>query len=412
MAFSQGDRDILRELAKKVAEIGHDPRQAKHRKMWKRHNSLQRGRPMVLVFPECSWGEVIPDSVLRCEDGLARAYEMHFRRQIHYWEHIRDDNVIEPWVKVGLAWRTTGWGLETGFIHSDMARGAWHLDPPIKDPDKDIEKLKYPDLVIDEQATQRNSEILSEAVGDILEVKIHRQIFAWSFTGIANTLTYLRGLDQMMWDMVERPEWVHRITSFLAEGMNRLLDQAEAYDKLSLMNTDEYVGSGGVAYTDELPAQDFAGRVRLKDLWGFAESQELVGVSPSMHEEFVLRHQRPMLDRFGLNAYGCCEPVTDRLEYVLRIPRLRRISISPWADRRLAAEALQDKYIYSWKPNPAMLVGDFDEAHIRSYIRETVEVAKDCVLEIVLKDVHTVEHDASRLTKWLRIAKEEIGASG
>jgi hypothetical protein len=290
-----------------------------------------------------------------------------------------------------------------------MARGAWHLDPPIKDPEEDFKKLKFPDLVIDEEATQRNFEILSEAVGDILEVKIHRQIFAWSFTGIANTLTYLRGLDQMMWDMVERPEWVHRITSFLAEGMNRLLDQAEAYDKLDLVNRDEYVGSGGVAYTDELPAPDFAGRVRLKDLWGFAESQELVGVSPTMHEEFVLRHQRPMLDRFGLNCYGCCEPVTDRLEYVLKIPRLRRISISPWADRRKAAEALEDKYIYSWKPNPAMLVGEFEETHIRSYIRETVEIAKDCVLEIVLKDVHTVEHDPSRLSAWLRIAQEEIG---
>jgi hypothetical protein len=215
----------------------------------------------------------------------------------------------------------------------------------------------------------------------------------------------------MMWDMIERPEWVNRIMSFLAEGNMRLLDQVEAYDKLDLVNTDEYVGSGGVAYTDELPAPDFDGRVRLKDLWGFAEAQELVGVSPMMHEEFVFRHQRPMLERFGLNCYGCCESATDRLEYVLKFARMRRISISPWADRRIAAEALQDKYIYSWKPNLAMLVGEFDEDHVRAYIRETLEIAKDCVLEMVLKDVHTVEHDASRLARWLRIAKEEVGAS-
>jgi len=189
----------------------------------------------------------------------------------------------------------------------------------------------------------------------------------------------------------------------------RLLDQVEAYDKLDLVNKEEYVGSGGVAYTDELPAPDFAGRVRLKDLWGFAEAQELVGVSPMMHEEFVFRHQRPMLERFGLNCYGCCEPVTDRLEYVLKFARMRRISISPWADRRKAADVLQDKYVYSWKPNPAILVGNFDAERVRAYIRETLEIAKDCVLEIVMKDVHTVEHDASRLWEWTRIVQEETG---
>lgn len=409
MSFSQEDRKVLRELAKRVAEIGNDPRQAKHRKMWKRHNRLEKVKPMVLVFPECSWGEILPDSALQCTDGLARAYEMHFRRQIYYWEHMRDDNVIEPWVKVGLAWRTTGWGLEPGYTRSDMARGAWHIDPPIKDPEEDFKKLKFPDLIIDEEGTQRNFELMHDAVGDILQVKIHRQIFAWNFTGLANLMIYLRGLDQMMWDMAERPEWVNRVMSFLAEGNMRLLDQVEAYDKLDLMNADEYVGSGGVAYTDELPAEGFKGRVRLRDLWGFAEAQELVGVSPAMHEEFVFRHQRPMLERYGLNCYGCCEPVTDRLEYVLKFPRMRRISISPWADRRKAAEGLGDKYIFSWKPNPAHLVGDFDEDFVRAYIRETLDIARGCILEIVLKDVHTVEHDASRLWRWTRIAQEETG---
>ena len=409
MGFEQKDRQVLRELAKKVAEIGHHPRQAKRREMWRRHNGLEKVKPMVLVFPECSWGEILPDSTLQCADGLARSYEMHFRRQVYYWEHIRDDNVTEPWVKVGLAWRSTGWGLEPGFIRSDMARGAWHIDPPIKDPEEDIKKLKFPDLVIDEEATQRNFEAVREAVGDILEVKIHRRIFAWNFTGLANLMIYLRGLDQMMWDMAERPEWVNRVMSFLAEGNMRLLDQVEAYDKLDLVNTDDYVGSGGLAYTDELPAEGFTGRVRLRDLWGFAEAQELVGVSPAMHEEFVFRHQRPMLERFGLNCYGCCEPVTDRLEYVLKFPHMRRISISPWADRRKAAEGLGDKYIFSSKPNPAHLVGDFDEDFVRAYIRETLDIAKDCILEIVLKDVHTVEHDASRLWAWTRIAQEETG---
>lgn len=408
MTFDTRDRRILRDLAKRVAEIGAHPRQAERREMWKRHNSLRPTKPMVLVFPEGAWSEILPHSVLQCTDGLARSVEWDLRHRIYRWEHLRDDNVIEPWVKVGLVWSTTGWGLEPSRIPSTVERGAWAFDPPMKD-ESDIEKLRYPDLVIDEETTQQNYDIISEAIGDVIDVKVRRHIFAWSFTGMANVFAHLRGLDQMMWDMIERPEWTHRVMEFLAAGMNRLLDQVEAYDRLDLANTDEYVGSGGVAYTDELPSADFTGRVRLKDLWGFAEAQELVGVSPAMHEEFVLQYQRRLLDRFGLNCYGCCEPVTDRLEYVLKIPRLRRISISPWADKRKAAEGLQDRYIYSWKPNPAQICGDFDEERIRRDIRETLDIAKGCVIEIILKDTHTVDGDPSRLSTWVRIAQEETG---
>jgi len=408
MYFEDKDKQILRKLANRVAEIANHPRQAERREMWKRHNRLEKVKPMVLVFPECSWQEILPDSVLECTNDLARNCERELRRKIYYWEHLRDDSVIEPWFKVGLVWWSTGWGLTPGRIPSPMERGAWTFDPPIKD-ESDIEKLRFPEIVIDEEATLRNFEALHDAIGDILHVKIHRQIFAWNFTGLANLLAYLRGLDQMMWDMVERPEWVHRIMSFLAEGNMRILDQVEAYDKLDLVNTDDYVGSGGLAYTDELPGPGFEGRVRLRDLWGFAEAQELVGVSPAMHEEFVFQYQRPMLERYGLNCYGCCEPVTDRLDYVFKFARMRRISISPWADRQIAAEKLQDKYIFSWKPNPSHLVGGYDPDFIRRYIRETLDIARDCVLEIIMKDVHTVDHHPERLWEWVRIAQEETG---
>ncbi|MCX6411751.1 MAG: hypothetical protein NTZ81_05295, partial [Actinobacteria bacterium] len=57
------DRTILRELARRVAEIGALPIMAERRKEWKRHNSLKPGRAFILVFPEGSWGEILPWSV-------------------------------------------------------------------------------------------------------------------------------------------------------------------------------------------------------------------------------------------------------------------------------------------------------------------------------------------------------------
>jgi len=180
---------------------------------------------------------------------------------------------------------------------------------------------------------------------------------------------------------------------------------------LSLNNGNSYVGSGGFGFSDQLPADDFPGAVRLKYLWGFCEAQTMSEVSPAMHEEFVLEYQLPILELFGLNCYGCCEPLHLKLDLLnRRVPRMRRVSISPWADKRASAEALGDGVIFSWKPNPAALASvEFDPDWVRRDIRETVQIARSnsCVLEIIIKDTHTCNHQPKSFDDWTRIAMEE-----
>jgi len=70
------------------------------------------------------------------------------------------------------------------------------------------------------------------------------------------------------------------------------------------------------------------------------------------------------------------------------------------------AEKLGNKYIFSWKPHPAHLVGDFDPARIKEYIRHTLEVTRGCVIEMILKDTHTCENHPERFTIWTDIAQD------
>ncbi len=66
VSISTEDRNRLRELAKQVAEIGSLPVQQQRIELWKKHNSLQPVRPMILVFPEGSWGELLPRDTMQC----------------------------------------------------------------------------------------------------------------------------------------------------------------------------------------------------------------------------------------------------------------------------------------------------------------------------------------------------------
>ncbi|MFH1742713.1 MAG: hypothetical protein ABIH23_27215 [bacterium] len=236
-----------------------------------------------------------------------------------------------------------------------------------------------------------------------------RGINWWNPASVIGYLAELRGLDQLMLDMCDRPEWVHEAMAFFSEGLHRLLKQIEALNLLELTNRDQYTGSGGLAYTDELPAPGFDGvHVRLKDTWGFAEAQEISEVSPRMHEEFCLQYQIPLLEQFGLNCYNCCEDITHKFATIKKVPRLRRVSVSPFTDRRVAAEELGDRYVYSWKPHPGMVAADYDPEYIRKVTRETLEIARGCIVEMIMKDTHTVNHEPQRLTVWTDICREEV----
>jgi hypothetical protein len=214
-----------------------------------------------------------------------------------------------------------------------------------------------------------------------------------------------------MLDMVDHPDELRQLMAFLRDGHLAKLDWLEQHALLSLNNDGTYVGSGGFGWTRELPQPDFAGTVRTRDMWGFAESQETVGISPAMFAEFVFPYQLPILERFGLNCYGCCEPLDKRWPLVKQIPRLRRVSVSPWSNLAQMAENLGADYILSLKPNPAYLALEaFDEERIRADLRHDLRLTHNCRVEVIMKDNHTLRNDPQRAVRWVQIAREEAEA--
>ena len=123
MASADSDRRILRDLAKRVAEIADAPVMALRRRRRIEPNSLRSTYPMMLVFPEGSWCELLPDTSLQCTDERTRAIEFELHRRIYGFEHFQDDTVLEKNWAVPKTITSTGWGLETGWIPSPEARG-------------------------------------------------------------------------------------------------------------------------------------------------------------------------------------------------------------------------------------------------------------------------------------------------
>ena len=408
-AVPQSDKDALRELGKRRGAIAALPVNAERRRLWQAVNELRSERPMVWIF-EQPWNEFPPGELQpTCAHPLCRQIETQFRKELYQWHTMQADMIMPPAVEVPPALHDTGFGIgeQVDVARTDPTSSivSRHYHIQIKD-EADVEKIKMPVITLDQAEWDRRFDVLSDVFNGVLPVEkagvTGTSVSAWDL------LVRLTGVEEILMDIHMRPAYVHRLMERLAAAYDRRIEQWEELNVLGL-NNHRWVG-GGYQYTDELPQPDFdPDRVRPVDMWGRSMAQIFSAVSPAAHEEFALQYECRWLNRFGLAYYGCCEPLDKKMDILRKhIPNLRKVSMSPWIDLDTAIEGVGTDLVFSWKPNPAMVAEEsWNEDHVRSEIRTTLERLRGMHVEIILKDISTVRHDPQRLTEWSRIAVEE-----
>ena len=377
---------------------------AGRRAKWRDLNSLRTRGPLIYVrafaFHE------MPESRLVCEDPLFRRLEHDLRHRL-FWDTLGDDSIFEPWVTVPARFAAHGWGVETAFRRTDEPGGSFKEDCPLRE-DADLAKLRAPVHAIDEVGTAEDVHRAQEAIGDLITIHRGRGCWYTMWAGDLSTeLGHLRGIEHFMMDIHDRPAWLHTLMAFLRDGVLNAQTQAEAAGDWGL--TDHQNQS--MPYSHELP--DPAANVRgvpRKQLWGYAAAQEFALVSPEHHEEFLLQYQWPILEPYGLVAYGCCEDLTRKIGMLRRrIPNLRRIAVSPFADVASCAEQIGGDYVVSYRPSPADMVSySWDAQRVRRILnRDFAVLARNgCTFDITLKDVETVGRDPERVRNWVRLTRQ------
>lgn len=403
------ERLILRKLAQKVAALAELPIQEERRKHWADHHSLVVTQPPVFIDPEFAWYELIPHTQLQCRNDLARIWEYRLLKEIYWQEQIGDDRVCTKDFPVCHVFYTTSRGIETHNTMSHKIDGAFRIDPVLTDWD-DLGKMKFREIVVDYDKTEQILTLAHDVFDGILNVTI--QDSWWYSDKLAEEAVYLRGFENFLYDFYENPDELHALMAFLRDEFLHKLEFLKKENLLCLNNGGEFVGTGGYGWCNDLPGEDFdPTHVGLHNMWGYGESQVTVNVSPQMFDEFVLQYQEPILQQFGLNFYGCCENLDDRLHYVQkRVPRLRTVSVSPWCNWEKMAQQIKGDYVYCWKQNPARIaVADPNWELIRQEIRQVFELtaAYGCPTEALMRDVRTLAYSPEHASKWVQIVREE-----
>ena len=421
--ISQKDRRVIRDLAGKWMEFAALPVMDERKRLWRAVHDLRAERPVILF--ETAWiDKYVADGEVLCEDPFLRSIEKNMRITLRQAEELGDDLVIEPHYQLGWKMQFSDYGVP---VEIRTAPGkdesiAYSFSFPIATPE-DVQKLKPRTFAVDREKSLRLKETLEDVMGDILPVRLGNydpfvyEFDVGEFGDLGFTGNFFFGLTWQVYRFIgnqgllywvyDAPQAIHQLMAYMLEDRLALFDYFEREGLLALNTDSQMAGPRSYGYVSDLPEPDSRDRVTLKDLWGWAESQEADNISPEMYKEFVLPYLAKLSERFGLVYYGCCERVHDRLPSIMEaIPNLRSVSVSGWSDLAKTAEMLGKKYVFSRKPTPAHISGANPNWDLlEKDMRNTYAAARDCNLEILFRDVYTTAGDRTRLRRWVEMTK-------
>lgn len=405
---SKKEREILRELARRYMELANLDINEARRKRCADINNLKSARPVIWI-DEIPWHEIngTGELDLFCEDAFLREIEWFFRSRLFQWNYFQADMVLTPYYPLQKSSGSSGFGVEIQeeVLETDGRNSiVSHSYGDRLDTEEKVEKLHIPVLWADPEEDDRKKAAAQEILGDLMPVRLcgtYACFQPW------DELAKLRGVEPLLMDMIERPEFIHQIMEKMTEiGLSAM----EQQERLGLLDAEPVTLHCTPPYRDGASDSVGSGPAKLDGVWFRGAAQILGSVSPAMFDEFELQYIRPLAEKCGLTYYGCCEPLDSFLPHVKKIGNLRKVGVSPWANQEKCAEQIGKDYVFARKPNPAAVALSVDEDAVYREIHNTLKICDKygCALEFVLKDISTVSGRLENLIRWNRAAKKAV----
>ena len=402
------DIQALRKLAQAYADAAALPVQQEKRRLWLKLNHLHMERPMLLI-DQIPWNEMDVDGSLQCEvqDPYWRNVEWELRCALYKFRHMPADMVLDPYICLPRPIHQSGWGIETQTsrqIELELGSSAPSREFVNQiECMEDLEKIHMPQIVLDRAAEA----VIEEQARVIFEGIIqYRMTGLCMHLGIWDSISMWMGVQNCYFALMDEPEMIHALMEKLTQG---ILGMIEQMNRQELFDIHSNLCHCSHTYLNDMPKE--GDHALSGNAWAFGLAQLFTAVSPQITDEFEVQYMKRIFPYFGAIYYGCCDRLDDRMPVIEKLPKIRKLSCSPWSNREHFADVMPDYCVMSSKPNPAYLAsGVLDEQLVRADLRRTIDAAKahGRNLELLLKDISTVSHNPACLWRWQEIAMEEI----
>lgn len=394
---------VLTDLAHQVLEVSQSAEHRRRRDLWVRFHALCPPRTLVhyAMYTHVWEREIAPPHLFRHQTGLPRSIEVQLRAKLWKAQHIPDDEPLLPTV-----WLTTPhppgenrlWGVPIESVRTaDL--GAYKPVPPLR-TEQDLQRLHYPPY--EELSTEKLAllEQATELTGGLLPIKFHSDELHY---GPMEWAVRLRGMDNLLYDVVDRPEFVHRLMDFITEGMVRYHHAREAAGAVDA----EASWAIHMIYDAVPPGKENL----LSGCWAYIHAQSAASLSPRMYAEFVHPYNARLASLFGRVYYHGCEDLSAKATIIRDLPNLRLFHVSPWTPVEPVVQALGNRFALEVHSHPTKVLFEFSPQQMREELRQRHRAAGDTVHVLKLCDVETVGANWQRLKRWAELAREMVESS-
>lgn len=398
-----GETALIRELAGRVVELARQPRMAAVKARWRDVLALRKpDRPPVWCNPVGCWSELLPETTLVCTAPRCRELEVYFKKLLIKHE-IGDDTPMNEDYRINAVFDITPanrWGVDIQREALGADGTAWHYLPALV-TEADFDRLVVPRYRVNRFATSALVAEISEILGSVMPVSVSPITGYYSGATLCQPAAELRGMEQLMMDMIDAPRMVHRLMEVMLQG--------------EMAKLDAIVEAGGILPNNDGPMflssplrEDRIGDYNLLDCWIHGNSQEFDLISPDMFDEFLLEYQKKIFARFGAACYGCCENLTHKLDRILTIPNLRLLACSGWTDLPTLVERVGDRCCIMWRHKASEVVCPDDLNDFKPKLFAQAEELSGCVYQVVLRELQTLMGHPRRLEEWTRLSTAAV----
>jgi hypothetical protein len=424
---------VLTDLAHQARAVSESAGHLARRRLWADLHALRPPRALVsyAMYAHVWEREIAPPELFHHASGLARHIETHLRARLWKAQQILDDEPLLPTVWLWTP-RPPGddrlWGVSLPMRRTEPL-GAYKPIPPIVS-ESDMKRLHFPPYEEDAASKKRLEEQARELVGGLLPVKFHTDEIHY---GPFEWAVRLRGMDNLLYDVYDRPDFVHRLMAFITDGMIAYhLSREEAgavdaeaswgfhtcYDDLPGASVRGGEGARGRPshLTTQRPNDPITQRPtpnaqRLQDCWAYVHAQSAASFSPKMYAEFIQPYNARLAALFGKVYYHGCEDLSAKAAIICDLPNLRLFHVGPWTPVEPVVSVLGNRFALEVHSHPSNVLFAFTPDEIRADLRARHDAARGVPHVLKLCDVETVAGRADRLRLWTELARETIQES-
>jgi uroporphyrinogen-III decarboxylase len=306
--------------------------------------------------------------------------EGYLKACLFKFHQFKDDTHFLPEVPIWFGPTFVPNLLGSGVIYS-RDKDPWISHKVVLEKREDLDRLEPPDFRKSGMMplAHRSYEELNELVGDRLKVR-----FTDWLRGPFVSAFHMRGVENILIDMLDAPEFVHRLMRFIT-------DCRKGWSRERAHFLGEEIGPSDF-YNDEV-------NVPL--------------LSPDLYREFVLPYERELCDFYGQIGYWhSCGDTGPLAPAIKEIPHLNLINSSGWTDLSKTLAAYGPSGIpLEVNIHPLRDLQQATEEQMEAKLQEIVQACRDAGVKAYFIRVDSLEllagleEDIAQGQLWLEVAR-------